>query len=300
MPELPHITVCIPTYKRPAMLIRCLDALAKLQHEGFTYSIVVADNDAGESAKNVVQEWQKRHHIEIRYEVEPEQNISRARNKAVANSTGEFIAFIDDDEFPEPTWLGDLFVACKKFSVDGVLGPVIPSFEGTPPEWLLKSGLCDRPSFKTGTGLDNSKYMRTGNVFLRRRILDDLDTPFDPRMGRTGGEDADFFDRMLQAGRSFVWCNEARVYEEVPRERQKIDYHVKRAFIRGVTSADQEPFIGLGTMKSIVAVMMYTVSLPFLLAAGRHLFVKYFIKDCDHLAKLFAHCGVKLVRERMF
>jgi hypothetical protein len=53
-------------------------------------------------------------------------------------------------------------------------------------------------------------------------------------------------------------------------------------------------------MKSVVAVIAYTVGLPFLLVGGYHLFVKYFIKDCDHLAKLFAHLGVKLTRERNF
>ena len=282
------------------MLGRCLDALGKLEHEGFTYSILVADNDMAESARTVVREWQHGSSIGIRYEVESEQNISLARNKALAVSSGEFIAFIDDDEFAEATWLQNLIVTCKRFSVDGVLGPVIPFYEGTPPEWLVKSELCVRPSFQTGTALHNSKYMRTGNLLICRWIIEDLGATFDPRLGTTGGEDADFFDRMLQAGRSFVWCNEARVYEEVTRERQKMNYLVKRALIRGVTSADQEPLVGLGTIKSVIAVVMYTISLPFLLVAGRHLVVKYFIKDCDHLAKLLAHCGVKLVRKRMF
>ncbi len=76
--------------------------------------------------------------------------------------------------------------------------------------------------------------MRTGNVLLAKAMIEGLETPFDPRLGRTGGEDADFFDRMVKAGRSFVWCAEARVYEDVPVERQTLKYHVKRAFVRGV------------------------------------------------------------------
>lgn len=297
---LPHIAVCTPTYKRPVLLSKCLEALQEQECRGFTYSIVVVDNDREESASEVVHEMQNRSAVGIIYDVEPEQNISRARNRSIANAQGNLIAFIDDDEFPEQTWLLRLFDAQKKFSVAGVLGPVIPFFEGTPPEWLLKSGLCVRSSFQTGTIMNNSKYMRTGNVLFDRHILKSDETPFDPRLGRSGGEDADFFDRMLRAGRSFVWCNEASVYEAVPGERQKMEYYVRRAFIRGVTSADQEAFIGYGTMKSIVAVLAYTVSLPVLLLAGYHLFVKYLIKDCDHLAKLFAHCGLKLVRERTF
>jgi hypothetical protein len=51
------------------------------------------------------------------------------RNKALLHAEGNFIAFIDDDEFPEDDWLCNLFKACMRFGVDGVLGPVNPHFE---------------------------------------------------------------------------------------------------------------------------------------------------------------------------
>lgn len=295
-----RITVCIPTYKRPDMLSRCLESLQFQKHSGFNYSIVVVDNDVGKSAKRIVDEWKECFAGRLSYDVEAERNISLARNKAIANSSGDLIAFIDDDEFPEPTWLLNLFMAYKKFSVDGVLGPVIPFYEGAPPKWLVRSGLCVRRIFPTGTILRDTRYMRTGNVLFGQHILKGNEVPFDHRFGRTGGEDADFFGRMVREGRSFVWCSEARVYEGVPRERQKVKYFVKRALIRGVTSADDEPLISYGTLKSVVAVILYTVSLPFLLAAGYHLFIRYLIKNCDHASKLLARCGIKLVRERGF
>lgn len=295
-----HITVCIPTYKRPDMLSRCLEFLGFQKSEGFSYSLVVVDNDIEESAKGTVAAWKERFPGRLVYDVEPEQNISLARNKAVANSRGDLIAFIDDDEFPEHDWLLNLFQAYHTFAVDGVLGPVMPSFEGTPPAWLVRSELCVRKSFPTGTLLQDARYMRTGNVLLGRHLPGRSAPLFDPRFGRSGGEDADFFGRMVREGRSFVWCNEARVYEAVPRERQKLGYFMKRALIRGVTSADDEALISYGTLKSVVAVIVYTAGLPFLYALGRHLFARYLIKDLDHASKLLARCGIKLVRERKF
>ena len=283
------------------MLARALNSMtSQVTESAFSYEMVVVDNDSLCSAKDTVRLFESNRKQKIIYDCEPVQNISLTRNRAIRNTTGNLLAFIDDDEFPEPTWLLKLFDAHKAFSVDGVLGPVIPFYEGTPPEWLIRSGLCIRSSFTTGTTLKKTKYMRTGNVLFSKQIVDGLETPFDPRLGCTGGEDADFFDRMLFAGRSFVWCNEARVFEEVPTARQKRSYFVRRAFIRGVTSADQEPFISIGTMKSVVAVIVYTISLPLLLVAGHHLFMKYLIKNLDHLAKLFAHCGIKFIRERTF
>jgi succinoglycan biosynthesis protein ExoM len=297
---LPHISVCVPTYKRPQMLARCLGALTTQEQRDFTYSIVVVDNDAEQSAKSLVKGWESGSATGISYVPEPEQNISRARNTAVANAHGEYVAFIDDDEFPEPAWLLTLYETCQRFSVDGVLGPVLPHYAGTPPDWLVRSGLCVRSSFPTGTALRDSRYMRTGNVLFRKRIVEELDAPFDPRLGRSGGEDADFFDRMLAAGRTFVWCDEARVREEVPVERQTVNYHLKRAFIRGVTEADKEPLFSFGTVRSSTAVVVYTIALPVLLATRYHLYVRYLVRCCDHLAKLLAHAGIRLARERTF
>ncbi len=297
-PKVPHISVCIPTYKRPNLLARCLEALQSQESSGFAYSIIVVDNDIEQSARQLVHKLRQQSPVDLCYDVEPVQNISLSRNRAIANSQTDLIAFIDDDEFPEPTWLLKLINTYNKYSADGVLGPVIPFYEGTPPKWLVKSGLCVRNSYQTGTILSNSKYMRTGNFLFGRHILGSDVTPFNTRFGLTGGEDADFFARMLRMGWSFVWCKEARVYEEVPVERQKRSYFVRRAFIRGVTSADQEFFMSVGTLKSIAAVTVYSLGLPVLLAAGHHLFMKYFIKNCDHIAKLLAYGGIKLARKR--
>ena len=222
---------------------------------------------------------------------EAEPNISRARNKAVASAVGEYLVFIDDDEVPEPWWLANLYETCRKFSADGVLGPVLPRYEGTPPEWLVKSGLCVRRSFTTGTRLHSPRYLRTGNILLRRKLFEGLETPFDPDLGRSGGEDADLLARMEGAGRSFVWCNEARVYETVPVERQTLNYHLRRALIRGVTEAEKQAFLSYGTVKSVLAVPLYALALPFLLVTRYHLFARYLVKCCDHLAKLAAHLG---------
>lgn len=296
-----HISVCICTFKRPAMLAKALEGvISQVTDDKFSFEIIVVDNDCNRSAEDTVHRLQIQTGIRIIYDCEPEQNISLTRNRTIRNAEGVLIAFIDDDEFPERNWLLALYDTYVKFKADGVLGPVIPYYEGTPPDWLVKSDLCVRSAFRTGTVLSNSKYMRTGNVLFRKSILSDGEPAFDPKLGRSGGEDADLFDRMLKKGCSFIWCNEAVVLEHVPVERQKKSYQIKRAFIRGVTSADQEDFVSVGTLKSLVAVIIYTVSLPLMLAVGQHIFMKYFIKDCDHFAKLLAHFGIKLVVERKF
>ncbi len=295
-----HVSVCVPTFKRPNTLDRCLASLVGQTCVGFTISIVVVDNDLSQSAADVVSGWSRRSSIHLVYDVEPVQSISLARNRAVANSSGNFVAFIDDDEIPESDWVLRLVTAYDDYGVDGVLGPVVPSYVGRPPRWLVKSGLCDRTSLRSGTRLVSTRDMRTGNVLLGRHIFETEAVPFDPQFGRTGGEDTDFFRRMLVRGRSFVWCEEARVFEEVPTERQTRSYQLRRALVRGVNSAHRESALSLNTLKSIIAVVIYTGSLPVLLLVGHHLFMRYLVRDCDHIAKLCAYCGIRLTHERTF
>src|SRR6516165_2092579 len=105
-----HISVCICTYKRHALLERLLRDVVKQETEGeFGYSIVVADNDRDESASWVTHRVALTSPVAIRYCVEPRQNIAMARNMALANASGDFIAFLDDDELPPRDWLLSLY-----------------------------------------------------------------------------------------------------------------------------------------------------------------------------------------------
>src|SRR5689334_15988837 len=104
--ETKHVAVCVCTYKRPELLRRLLKELA-VQETGelFTYSVVVADHDRLGSAAAVVSDFTASSAMPVTYFVEPVQNICLARNRAIANATGDFIAFVDDDEFPDKEWL---------------------------------------------------------------------------------------------------------------------------------------------------------------------------------------------------
>jgi len=281
-----HISVCICTYRRPQSLLRLLTELTAQATGGrFTYSVVVADNDHSESARAVVSEFAAAAPIPICYCVEPQQNIALARNKAVENATGDFVAFIDDDEEPAPDWLIRLVQAIETSGADGALGPVVPRFRTPPPDWIVRGRFFDRPSPPAGAWL-RWKQARTGNVLLRRRIFGDRENRFRSEY-RRGGEDRDFFRRMIGDGMRFVWCAEAKVYEEVPAERCRRTYLLKRALLRGRTPYNH----GWPVLVSLVAAPVYAFALPLLLVFGQHVFMRYLIKECDHLGRILAQLG---------
>jgi len=288
-----HISVCICTYKRPELLTKLLTALQDQDVGGvFTYDAVVVDNDHAGSAEKVVHDVTTSSSIPISYYIEPEQNIALARNKAVANATGQLIALVDDDEVPDRSWLIRLYTAYHKFRADGVLGPVVPIYQGEPPKWVVRGRFHDRPSHRTGEVL-RWTTTRTGNVLLRRAIFADGENMFRREFG-SGGEDRDFFRRLIAKGACFVWCAEAPVYEAIPAARCTRSFMVRRALLRG-----QLPhFTAADFARSLVAVPLYTAALPFLLVAAHHLFMEYLVKDCDHMARILSFFGVRLIKDR--
>jgi len=289
-----RIAVCVCTYRRPALLRRLLVELQKQATASlFSYSIFVVDNDDQRSAETIVDEVAIISHVPIIYCSEPRQNIARARNKAVEIATGEFIAFIDDDEFPCECWLLEMFQACERYRADGVLGPVLRHFDETPPRWLLKSNFYVRPRHETGFVMEWMEC-RTGNLLLNRHVFGAGEIPFRPEF-RTG-EDRDFFRRKIDQGRTFIWCNEAPVYETVPPARWKFGFMLRRALLRGATAVLHPTFGSWNIAKSVAAVLLYSVVLPFSLLIGYHHFVSLLVRLFDHLGTVLALMGINPVK----
>ncbi|MBZ5723510.1 MAG: glycosyltransferase family 2 protein [Acidobacteriia bacterium] len=289
-----HICVCICTYRRPDLLPRLL---AELDHQDtrgkFTYSIVVVDNDQSRSAENVVSAFARATAVAVRYCVEPRQNIALARNKAVENASGDFIAFIDDDEFPTSRWLLTLFETCTRYDVDGVLGPVKPHFDEEPPTWVLKGRFYDRPTYPTGSVIA-WRQGRTGNVLLKLPILTGFTQPFRPEF-RTG-EDQDFFRRMIERGHRFITCEEAVAFEVVPPIRWKRSFLLRRALLRGASAVVHPTFRYRHLAKSAVAIPLYTSALPFALILGQHSFMSCLVRLCDHIGKVLATLRINPIK----
>lgn len=291
-----QITVCVCTFKRQKLLKNLLEKLQnQVTNDIFDYSVVVVDNDRNESARDIVNSCIKKSKMNVSYFCEPEQNIALARNKAVNNARGDFIAFIDDDELPTDHWLLTLYETCEKWKVAGVLGPVLPYFEIEPPEWVVRGRFFERPTHETGSVLD-WEDTRTGNVIIRRKIIDEKENRFNKKF--LTSEDKDFFKRLIEKGYVFIWCNEAPVYEIVPPERWVKSFMLKRALFRGKISINYSDSSIKDILKSVAAVLLYTTFLPVSFLLGKHVFIKYLVKTCDHLGKILAYCGIDVVREK--
>jgi len=296
-----HITVCICTYKRPLLLADLLGKLCRQHTDSlFSFSVVVVDNDRQESARQTVTSLQQVSSIPVSYHVQPEQNIALTRNVAVERAVGDYIAFIDDDEFPEEGWLVTLYLALKRYECAGVLGPVRTWFGPECPKWLVRANLLERKSHPSGTVM-RAGDSRTGNVLLRMSLFDDPDNRFEPQYGRSGGEDVWFFMRVMKKGHRFVWCNEAPVYEVVTPERCKASYYLRRSVRMGGLNGQDVRTKGIpGHPFSLVlaAACAYLAALPIAALMGKHRFVRCLLKGAYHCSWILGYLGFVPIRVR--
>ncbi len=294
-----RVTLCIATYRRPERLGALLEDIQAQKRA--PDEIVVVDNDAtGTAGPVIARQIQNGFPCPIRYEIQPQKNISLTRNRTVDLATGDWLAFIDDDERVPAVWLSQMLDAAAKFVADGVLGPVDPVVPPTAPVWIRQGRFYEFPRMPSGTVIPPNR-LRFGNVLLRAAWLRQGDHRFDPDYGLTGGEDGDLLSRLVQHGARIVWCDEALVQEPIEPVRLSLRWILKRALSGGQNFARHALagrygkmshvrcaiFFCRALLQALVAAVLALISWP----VGRHVAAHWLTKVSANLGKLSIFCG---------
>lgn len=227
----PLISVCVATFRRPLGLSRLLASLRNLDPATPSFEVVVVDNDARRSAEPMVREAQAGNTLDLRYFVEPAQNIATARNRSILHAQGQWVAFIDDDEEADPAWLLELWKIVQSENADGAFGTVRRLLPSDAPNWVKSSWR----ELSRRDGAREAWYdLATGNALIRRSAMMSLSHLFDPSFGLTGGEDCDLFYRMIRSGSILVGCSTGIVYESVSPHRFKLRVILLRYICEGI------------------------------------------------------------------
>ena len=223
--------VCVPTYRRPAMLERTLASL-ETQTTRRPFRVVVVDNEArdreGLAVAEAVFEQRRLRGVAL---LQPEQGNCHAINAALAAAQAtypeaRYLLMIDDDEVAAPTWLEEMMLAADRTGADIVGGPVHSRFEPQPQAAIARHPVFF-PAFDQ-TGPVPMIY-GSGNFLVRTASLRQVPDPtFHVGFNHLGGGDTDFFTRCRRAGFAFFWNNEARIVETVPAARQSVGWILQR------------------------------------------------------------------------
>lgn len=278
-PSRQKVVICVISYRRPNGLARLLTALDRQIFERSPtpeLTLLVVDNDPEGSAAPVCEVARATLTIPVEYRLESRRGIPYARNAAVEHvgASADLIAFVDDDEVPEPSWLDALITAQADYQADVVTGPVIAEFEDPPPAWVVKGGFFNRERRPTGSQVT---VARTGNVLIRTSVFGAMHPAFDERLALTGGSDTHFFLRVWRAGFKLIWADDAIIREWVVGSRITVPYVLRRSYRIGNTRGICERDFGrargqqsVGALRAAWWIAKGVSSLPVAAFRGTH------------------------------
>lgn len=251
------ISVIVCTYNRSRFLPPLLDSLAEQKLPAKSYEVVMVNNRSTDDTESVCKAWTRDHpEVAFRYVVENKQGLSHARNRGMAEATGDVVAFVDDDALLPPSYLQTLYDHFAAHpETDGAGGRIRLMFEGKEPLWLNRYISPMLGYFDLGDKekpFRGRQYPRGSNMAFRRRVFDRAGN-FDVRMGRAGqqmlgGEEKEFFSRFRAHGFRGVYLPGAWLYHLVPQERLATDYLRKQAEGIGRSEAIRRSGQGLPAM----------------------------------------------------
>ena len=234
--SLPHapplVTVAVCTRDRTDNLALCLDSLTRLNY--LRLDVLVIDNaPSTESTCALMVD----RFPQFRYVCESRPGLDWARNRAIAESAGEIIAFADDDVIVDIEWVAALARAfTEDESIMAVTGLVVPFELETDAQILFEDygGFgkgFERTWFQTDRRVDRNIAMMHGwagkfgtgaNMAFRLKLFEQIG-PFDPALDvgtvTNGGGDIEMFFRVLKEGHTLLYEPAAIV-----RHRHRRDY----------------------------------------------------------------------------
>ena len=172
--DQPFVSVIVPVLDGESTIADGLDSILATDYPADRREILVIDNGSSDGTAALIRSRP------VTYLREAKRGVSNARNRGIAESRGEILAFVDADCLVEPQWLTELV---RPFE-DPAVGSVGGDLQHAPPTTAAERqaarmlGNWQRFAFTS-----NPAYPITANAAYRRDVLDRIG-PFDPHMTR--------------------------------------------------------------------------------------------------------------------
>lgn len=233
------ISIVICTFNRASSLIKTIKTLEYLRNENnVEYEILIIDNNSSDNTYNAVKALVA-DNANIRYIFEPNQGLSRARNRGILESKGQILAFLDDDVLVDPGWLVNVYKCFYGSSIACVGGRIYPHWEEPRPSWL---GDYLYPYLALlDLGCEKMRMVEPklwgANLIFNKMVFDKYGL-FDIKFGRTAGklygnEEIELIQRLIHNGEEVYYMPDIIVHHCIGKNRLKKSYFRKWLFDSG-------------------------------------------------------------------
>lgn len=277
-----RISVVIPHLNQPEMLARCLSSL--FEGRRLPDEIFVVDNGSKEFPTAICA---TRPGVTLLSEETP--GPGPARNRGVAASTGDILAFIDADCFADPDWLSAAESVMADSTAEILGGDVrIPVLD---PDRLTQLEAYESEyAYRMDRYIAREGFTGTGNLVVRRRVLEDVGH----FAGLSVAEDRDWGQRATTRGYSIRYVAEMRVYHPARKSFAEIfrkwERHTAHDFVRARTKTGGQILWALKTGAMAISPI---AEIPRILGSSR-------IQGLRSRAAAFvALCRIRLYRAKL-
>lgn len=298
------ISVCIATYKRPELLEKLLFSLLNQKSiDEYKLEIIVVDNDINKTAQPAINKFNDiikgNPRFTLKYDMQPVKNIALTRNKTVEMASGNYLFFIDDDEFAEEFCIMHHLKTLEEFDADVTMGNVYPYFEANIPDYIRKAYPYSKINDEDGK---NSKFFNSGNTMISLENLKKEFIKFNPEYGITGGSDNELFYKLYKTGAKITSCSSSVAYEFIPPARANVKWLLRRVFrtgnnytrtlLQNTDGSFRKIIVGFqqlikGVMQFIIAIILSIAFLFF----NKSKSINWLLKSISNLSKPFAVFG---------
>jgi glycosyltransferase involved in cell wall biosynthesis len=248
-------SVALCTHNHVDRLERTLTDLAGVREPRGNWELLVIDNGSRDATPRLLANHRWPAGWRVRVVCEERLGLSNARNRAVAEARGEYLIFMDDDETADSDWLCAFERLIDAQRPDAFGGRIRVFFEDDRPNWLTDEllgflGELDRAATITRLTAADASFFG-GNFGFRRDVIDRVGG-FDARLGRkgsinTGGEEVDFYHRLLSADMQVWWTPEAVIHHRIQatklERRYFLDLHYRMGRVQGAQARGAQSVI---------------------------------------------------------
>lgn len=228
----PFLEIVLCTYNNARLLRQTLQALAEQgTHPNLDWAVTVVDNNSTDETAHVLEQWSEAGCIpKFQYVFEPQQGLTPARLCGVRETTGQWLAFIDDDCLLHPDWIEQAARFAIAHSGCGVFGgKVVLNWEGSQPPYLRHFGWAfaeqnfgERDCVVdclVGAGLVIRRKALEESGWIRRQLQSD-------RVGSApiSGGDAEIGQRIRAAGYDMWYAARCELRHVIPDSRASFRY----------------------------------------------------------------------------
>ena len=117
---MPKVTLIIHVYNSEKYISKCLDSILEQTYKD--YEILIVNDGSKDNSQKIINEYKNKYPEKIISIEQENKGVSETRNESIKRANGEYIMFIDNDDYLDKDYIETFVNEIEKKDYDIVLG----------------------------------------------------------------------------------------------------------------------------------------------------------------------------------